>query len=93
MGQFVPWAATLGAPEYQSIVRNVLPALVDRKKVRPEPTNYVLSRWTASLDQEIKSIGTRLLRALFLVEQGCLVQGGIIFVVLLVLWMLMRGGR
>ena len=44
-GQFVPWLATLGAPEHRPVVGGLLAEAVAQNRARPAAVEFVLNRW------------------------------------------------
>lgn len=44
-GWFVPWLATLGAPQHRPVVGGLLAEAVAQNRARPEAVEFVLSRW------------------------------------------------
>jgi hypothetical protein len=44
-GTLVPWLATRGQPEYQPVVRGLLPEVLALNTARPAPLEFALGRW------------------------------------------------
>ncbi|HYH79108.1 MAG TPA: hypothetical protein VEX86_04905 [Longimicrobium sp.] len=90
-GTFVPWLATIDAPEYRPVVGGLLPTALEQNTTRPQALGFALNRWRGMRgDTAVTTTAERLRGAIDLhaSEWVALIAGGLLLLFFLLAFLL-----